>query len=109
MDRAEGLDCDNTVICKLFPYTIHTADAGLSTEEAFRADLTGDSGYLTGESLELIHHLVDGAFERGDFRVHFYRIHANLHGQIAAGDGGDDGTDLSEGLLEGLVGLLMLP
>lgn len=98
-----------TVVCQFLPRSVDALDLGLAAEDTLGSDLAGDTGHFAGEDLELVHHGVDGALEGGDFGVHLDRVHADLLGEVATGDGCDDLADLAEGLLEGLVCLLVLP
>ena len=101
-----GHDVD--VFRKFLPDAVDAGNLCLTTEDAFRADLTGDTRHLATKDLQLVHHSVDSAFERCDFRVHFQRVNLHLHREVTVGDLGDDATNFPQGFLKGFVGLLML-
>lgn len=63
---------------------------------------------LTGKLLQLVHHLVDGALEIHDLRVHFLCMDQDLLAQISHSYGSNDVANFPQGLLEGQICLLVL-
>src|SRR5216683_1505103 len=80
---------------EILPRAGRAGNLCLSTQLAFGAHLARDAGHLAGESVQLIHHRVDGVLEFENFALHVDR---DLARQVAARHrGGDFGdvTDLS--------------
>src|SRR6202035_4501671 len=71
----------------------HALDLGLAAQAALAADLTGDAGDFRGERGELVDHGVDGGLELEDLAA---RVHVDLLGQVALGDGGGDLGDVAD-------------
>lgn len=63
---------------------------------------------LTGEVLQLVHHCIDGFLKSGDLRVLFSCVDEYLFAEISLCDSSDNGANLSEDLLVGLVDLGIL-
>src|SRR5699024_8970619 len=78
-----------------FPDTMNTSDLGLTTEYTLGTDLAGDTRHFATKNLKLIHHGVDGPFERGNFGVHFERMNLYLHRKVTVGDLSDDAANFS--------------
>ena len=74
------------------PRTGHAAHVGLSSQFAFRADLTGHASHFARECIQLIHHRVDGVLQ-------LQNLAANFHGdgsrQVAARHGRRDFGDIA--------------
>src|SRR6202000_2433440 len=75
---------------EVLPGAGDAAHLGLAAELAFGADLARHARHFAGESVELVHHGVDGVLELEDFALH---VHGDLAAQVAArhrrGDLGD--------------------
>ena len=67
----------------------------LAAQFAFGADFARDARHFAGETVELVHHGVDGVFQLENFAAH---VDGDLLRQVAVGDGGrhfGDVTDLA--------------
>src|SRR5262249_10094294 len=60
---------------------------GLAAEPAFGADLAGHARHFSRESVELVHHRVDGFLQLKDLTRH---VHSDFLRQVAAGNRGGD-------------------
>src|SRR5262249_34369600 len=69
---------------EVLPRAGDSGNLRLAAEFAVGADLAGDSGHLGGETVQLVHHRVQGVFEEQDLAADIDR---NLPRQVAAGDG----------------------
>ncbi len=81
------------VLGQPLPRAGHALDLGLAAEPALAADLAGDAGDLGGEGGELVDHRVDGGLQLQDLPP---RIHVDLLGQVAVGDGRRDERDVAD-------------
>ena len=98
----------HTRVRQLGPNAVDSREVGLSTQPALGTDLLGQEGDLTCEFLQLVHHLVDGTLEVHDLGVHLFGMDEHFLAQVSHRDCGDNVTNLSQSLLEGKVGLLVL-
>src|SRR5207248_9724149 len=57
------------VVREVFPDAAYTFDIGLAAQLALGAHLTGDTGHLVGEGVELVDHHVDGVLELQDLAL----------------------------------------
>src|SRR5207245_2579125 len=73
------------VVAYTSPLGSDALDVGLAAELAFGADLAGDTCHLRGESVELVHHRVDGVLQLEDLTLAFDR---DLAREVAVGDRG---------------------
>ena len=55
---------------KVFPCARHARNHSLTAKTAFGADLARHARHFSSESVELIHHRIDGVFELKDFALH---------------------------------------
>src|SRR5207245_1756934 len=81
------------VVGQGFPGAGDALHIRLAAELAFGADFAGHASHFGGEGAELIHHGVDGVFELEDFSAD---IDGDLLGEVAVGDGGGDGGDVTD-------------
>src|ERR1700737_2969739 len=77
--------------CQVLPRSGCAGDARLAAQAALGADFAGHAGDLAGESVELIHHRVDGVFQLENLAADIDR---DLLRQVAFGDGGRDLGDI---------------
>ena len=81
------------IVGQVFPGAGHFRHFRLTTELAFGADFARDARHLAGESVELVHHGVDGVLEFENFAFH---IHRDLARKVAARHGGGDFGDVAD-------------
>src|ERR1044072_4725501 len=70
---------------EILPGAGDAAHHRLAAELAFSADLARDARHFAGETVELVHHRVDGVFQLQDFARH---VDGDLLRQVAVGDRG---------------------
>src|SRR5439155_1325526 len=70
---------------RALPRAGHARPMRLPSELAFGADFARDARYFRGETIELVHHRVDGVLELQDFAAH---VDGDLARQVAARHGG---------------------
>ncbi len=69
--RGHGVD----VVGEVFPGPGHATNLRLPAELALGADLPRHPGHFGGETIELVHHGIDGVLELEHFALH---IHGDL-------------------------------
>src|SRR5262249_11293251 len=67
------------VVGEVFPRTGDTRHGGLAAQLALRADLTRNARHLRGETVQLVHHRVEGVLQFQDFAL---RAHGDLLGEV---------------------------
>ena len=80
------------VVGEIFPGSGDAGHLRLATKFAVGADFAGHAGDFAGESVELVHHRVDGVLQFENFAFHVDR---DLAGQVAASNGRRDFGDVS--------------
>jgi len=81
------------VIRQVFPSAGHTTDFRLAAKIAFSADFAGDARHFGRETIQLVHHGIDGIFQFENFAFH---VHGDLAGQVAFGHGGGHFGDVTD-------------
>src|SRR5262249_33070192 len=81
------------VIPKVLPRAGDTPDFGLATEFAFGANFAGDARDFGRETVELVHHRIDGVFQFEDLTANIDR---NFAGKVALGDSGGHVRDIAD-------------
>src|SRR5258708_7111282 len=76
----------------MFPGAGDAGHLGLAAETSFGSHFARHARHLPRESVELVHHGVQGFFQAQDFAAH---VHGDLAGEIAAGDGGSHFRDVT--------------
>src|SRR5205807_2428684 len=61
------------VVSEILPCTGDTGNLRLTTELSFCAYLAGNAGHFTRESIQLVHHCVNGVFQLKNFAFHVHR------------------------------------
>ena len=77
---------------QILPGACHSLELCLTTELAFGADFARHPGHFSGESVQLVHHGVDGVLELEDFAVH---VHRDFFRQVAVRHRGRDFRDVA--------------
>ena len=67
-----------TLSVKILPGAGHAGHLGLAAELAFGADFARHARHFGGETVELVHHRVDGVLQLQNFAAH---VHRDLAGQ----------------------------
>ena len=70
---------------QILPGARHAAHHRLAAEFSFGADFARDARHFAGESVELVHHGVNGVLELENLTAH---VHGDFFRQVAVGDGG---------------------
>src|SRR5581483_2969315 len=81
------------VVGEVLPRTTDAPDLGLTTELAFGAYLSRDSGHLVRERRQLVHHRVDGVLQLEDLALD---VDGDLLAEVTLGDGGGDLGDVAD-------------
>src|SRR4029453_10054802 len=74
-------------VSQVFPGAAPSEPVRLAAEPAFGADFARDARHFAGESVELVHHRVDGFLQLQDLARH---VHGDFFRKVATGDGGRD-------------------
>src|SRR4029077_7588616 len=67
------------LVGEVLPHATHVLHVGLTAELALGADLTCHTGHFGGESVELVHHGIDGFLQLQDLATH---AHGDLARQV---------------------------
>src|SRR6185503_7813493 len=80
-------------IGEVFPRAGHTFDVRLAAEFSFGGDFAGAAGDFRSKRTELVDHGIDSVFQFQDFT---FDIHGDGLGKVSIGDGGGDGSDVTD-------------